>query len=481
MSLQITYEAPLEEAVARICELLQGRYPFSKRAVALLLLQGDAEMQAEVAATEESKSYELVQEIVRQTQAGYQRPLNFVIAQWRQQATADLAADVVGQQAQSPGRSLADWLGWLTMWPVTGIPILAVVLYFGLYQFVGVFGAGTVVDFLEATLFAGYINPWVNSTVQIHVPWMVLQSLIAGDYGIITLGVRYAVAIILPIVGSFFLVFSVIEDSGYLPRLAMLVDWLFKRIGLNGRAVIPMALGFGCDTMATLVSRTLETRREKLIATLLLALAIPCSAQLGVILALLSGRPTAMALWAGFLLLVFLLVGYLTSRLLPGSRPSFYLELPPLRLPQWRNVLAKTLIRMQWYFIEVFPLFVLASVLLWAGQITGAFGVIISWLTPVVEWIGLPGETARVFLFGFFRRDYGAAGLYDMAGTLTGQQLVVAAATLTLFVPCIAQFSMMLKERGWKATLAIVVFIFPFAFVAGYVLNLALTWLGVAA
>lgn len=479
MPLQVTYDAPLEEAIAQICRLLQGKYPFTKREVALLLLQGDAEIQAEVVAVEDCGSYELIQEIVRQTQAGYHRPLNFVIAQLRHQAAAGLAADVVGQVVTSPGRSLADWVGWLTMWPVTGLPILAIVLYFGLYQFVGVFGAGTVVDFLEGTIFAGYINPWVNTVVQAYLPWPALQSLIAGEYGVITLGVRYAVALILPIVGSFFLVFSLIEDSGYLPRLAMLVDWLFKRIGLNGRAVIPMTLGFGCDTMATMVSRTLETRREKLIATLLLALAIPCSAQLGVILAILSGRPAALALWAAFLFLVFLLVGYLSSRILPGSRSSFYLELSPLRLPQWRNVLAKTLIRMQWYFIEVFPLFILASLLLWAGEITGAFGVITGWLTPVVEWIGLPGETARVFLFGFFRRDYGAAGLYDIAGTLSGQQLVVAAATLTLFVPCIAQFSMMLKERGWKATVAIVAFIFPFAFVAGYGLNQILTWLGV--
>lgn len=479
MPFQVTYDAPMEEAIAQICRLLQGKYPFTKRAVALLLLQGDAEIQAEVAAIEESESYKHIQEIIRQTQANYRRPLNFVIAQLRQQAATGLAADVMGQQVQSPGRNLADWLGWLTMWPVTGIPILAAVLYFGLYQFVGVFGAGTVVDFLEETLFAGHINPWVSYVVQAYIPWPALQSLIAGEYGIVTLGVRYAIAIILPIVGSFFLVFSLIEDSGYLPRLAMLVDWLFKRIGLNGRAVIPMTLGFGCDTMATMVSRTLETRKEKLIATLLLALAVPCSAQLGVIMALLSDRPEALALWAAFLLLVFLLVGYLSSRILPGSRPNFYLELSPLRLPQWRNVLAKTLIRMQWYFVEVFPLFVLASFLLWTGQVTGAFGVIIGWLTPVVEWIGLPGETARVFLFGFFRRDYGAAGLYDMAGALSEQQLVVASATLTLFVPCIAQFSMMLKERGWKATLAMVAFIFPFAFVAGYVLNRVLTWLGV--
>ncbi|GFP26308.1 ferrous iron transport protein B, partial [Candidatus Hakubella thermalkaliphila] len=117
------------------------------------------------------------------------------------------------------------------------------------------------------------------------------------DYGIITLGIRYAVAIILPIVATFFIAFSIIEDTGYLPRLAMLIDRAFKKIGLNGRAVIPIVLGFGCDTMATMVTRTLETKRERIIASILLALAIPCSAQLGVILALLAGNTKALWIW----------------------------------------------------------------------------------------------------------------------------------------------------------------------------------------
>jgi ferrous iron transport protein B len=281
-------------------------------------------------------------------------------------------------------------------------------------------------------------------------------------------------------VGTFFLAFSLLEDSGYLPRLALLVDRVFKKIGLNGRAVIPMTLGFGCDTMATLVSRTLETNRERVIATLLLALAIPCSAQLGVILGLLSARPLALAVWAGFVILVFLLVGYLAAKILPGERPAFYMELPPLRLPRIVNILEKTLSRMQWYFLEIIPFFILASVLIWAGKITGIFDAFIQVSTPLMAALGLPPQAAEVFLFGFFRRDYGAAGLYDLQkfGALSGVQIVVAAVTLTLFVPCIAQFAIMIKERGWKTALAIAGFIFPFAFLCGIVLNFILTLLG---
>src|SRR5210317_2126203 len=213
--------------------------------------------------------------------------------------------------------------------PWTGVPLLLIVLYLGLYQFVGGFGAGTVVDFLEGTIFEEFLNPWVIDLCNKYIPWYWLNELIVGEYGLFTLGVRYAVAIILPIVGTFFIAFAVIEDSGYFPRLAMLVDRVFKKIGLNGRAVIPMVLGFGCDTMATMVTRTLESVRERVIATVLLALDIPCRAQLGVIMALLSDVPGALAVWVVCIILVFLLIGLLAARLMPGEEPMFYMEIPP--------------------------------------------------------------------------------------------------------------------------------------------------------
>jgi ferrous iron transport protein B len=363
--------------------------------------------------------------------------------------------------------------------PLTGIPILLLVLFL-LYEFVGVFGAQTLVGFLEEMVFGVYINPWIDRLLAALIPWPVVRDLFGGEYGIITLGVRYAVALILPIVGTFFIVFSIIEDSGYLPRLALLIDRVFKKIGLNGRAVIPMVLGFGCDTMATIVTRTLETKRERLISTLLLALAIPCSAQLGVMLGLLANRPALLITWIGVVFGVFLLVGFLAAQIMPGERPAFYMELPPLRWPTLGNVLVKTYTRMEWYFREVFPVFILASALIWLGQLTGLFDLTVSALVPLVRWIGLPDETAVAFMFGFFRRDFGAAGLFDLRQSLTGSQLLVATTTITLFVPCVAQFAVTLKERGWKTALAISVFIFPFAFLVGGLLNQILMMLGVA-
>lgn len=480
--LNISYDEIIESSVNKIVALLNHNYVISKRAAALLLLQEDDDM-LELVKVNEGNNYIKIIDIVERTKEKSDKPLSYIISLSRQKEVDKLTNKVVTKKKETEKKSISEFLSKLTMNPITGIPILLLVVYFGFYKFVGEFGAGTVVDFLEANIFESYINPWVDGVVNSIIPWTWLQDLIANEYGIITLGVRYAVAIVLPIVGAFFLVFSIIEDSGYLPRLAMLVDRVFKKIGLNGRAVIPMVLGFGCDTMATMVSRTLETKRERIIATLLLALAIPCSAQLGVIMSLLSGNSGALGIWFIFIMLVFLFIGFLTSKILPGEGPSFYMEVPPLRLPKLSNVLSKTYTRMQWYFVEIIPLFIFASVLIWLGNITGLFGLLISWLEPIVNALGLPSEAAEVFLFGFFRRDYGAAGLFDLqkANILNPRQLVVSAATLTLFLPCVAQFAMMIKERGWKVALAMSAFILVFAFVAGYFLNQILLITGVLA
>jgi ferrous iron transport protein B len=474
---KVDYGKTIEGAIKKISALLPEEGILSKRIISLLLLQEDQEVMKQVFKKIREDFFK-VKHIVNSVKGENRNPAVYTIALKRQQEVRQILTEVVTYPvAQKEG--LADMLNKVTMNPWTGTLILFLVLYFGLYKFVGGFGAGTVVDFLETSVFEKHINPWTTGIIISIIPWQTLQDLFVGEYGILTLGLRYAIALILPIVGTFFLFFSVMEDSGYFPRMAMLIDRLFKKIGLNGRAVIPMVLGFGCDTMATMVTRILETKRERLIATLLLALAIPCSAQLGVILAILSTKPYAVLIWSFFILGIFLLVGFLTAKLMPGEGPSFYMEIPPLRLPKLSNVLTKTYSRMQWYFLEIVPFFILASFLIWIGNLFGLFQAAVRALEPIVQWMGLPPQAAVAFIFGFFRRDYGAAGLYDLSGELTGNQMVVAAATLTLFLPCIAQFLVMKKERGLGTALAMSVFIIPFAFVMGFILNQILIFLGI--
>ena len=473
------YSTQLENDLREITDLLRGKYTLATKAVALLLLQRDQEV-IDLVRTTEGDGFASVEAKVVEKVYARRESFHLDLSLERKRITGKIL-DGVFIPPDRRRVTLSEKFSRWSVRPLTGVPLLLIGLYYGLYQFVGVFGAGTVVKFLEGTIFEKHFNPWITAIVKGFIPWPVWQELFVGEYGIITMGLRYALGIILPIVATFFLFFSLLEDSGYFPRLALLVDRLFKRVGLTGRAVIPMVLGFGCDTMATMVTRTLETVRERIIATLLLSLAIPCSAQLGVILALLSKEPGAVLVWGVCLALIFLLVGLLAAQVIPGETPMFYMELPPMRLPQLSNILTKTYSRMQWYLLEILPLFVLASVLLWIGKITNFFEKMATWMTPVMATIGLPRETAVAFIFGFFRRDYGAAGLYDLQtkGLLNARQLTVAAVTLTLFIPCIAQFLIIKKERGWNVALAIGIFVSTLAFGSGYLLNIVLLATGI--
>ena len=470
----------LEQTIRDMTSLLPAGFAphISRRSIAMFLLGEDEEIDMQLRTIPGYQCEELHARALT-AKREFSDPIAYRITLRYREEARGIAEHVISISEKEP--EFKERLSRLMMRPLTGFPILLLILYLGLYKFVGGIGAGIAVDFMEGTVFEEHLNPFFSRVFTAVIPWPVISDLLVGDYGVLTLGIRYAVAIILPIVTFFFLVFSIIEDTGYLPRLAMLIDRLFKKIGLSGRAVIPMVLGLGCATMATMVTRTLPTRRERVIATLLLSLAVPCSAQLGVILALLEGRPLALGVWAAAVGLIFLAVGWLAARLFRDAPAFFYMEVPPLRLPQLSNVMNKTFVRVKWYFKEILPLFLLASGLIWAGQLTRLFDFLIWLLQMPVRAVGLPPECAKVFLFGFLRRDYGAAGLYDLnkQHLLSNNQVAVASVALTLFVPCIAQLLMNLKERGWKTGVGISVATLIVSFTAAYLLNIALTGLGI--
>jgi ferrous iron transport protein B len=393
---------------------------------------------------------------------------------------ADVIARRYATQHATAGERWSRRLGRVAIHPVWGWPVLGLVLW-SLYEFVGVFGAGTLVDLMEEGLFHGYLNPWAVSLFSL-VPWAFARDLFVGEYGVITMGLSYGLAIVLPIVLTFFTAFALLEDSGYLPRLAVMSDRVFRVMGLNGKAVLPMVLGLGCDTMATLTTRILPTKKERVLATLLLALGVPCSAQLGVILAMLAAVPASAAfVWAGSVAAVMLSVGWLAARVLPGERGDFVVELPPMRLPQLSNVLSKTAARVEWYLKEALPLFLVGTLVLFLLDRLKLLGAVIEAGKPIVTGVlGLPAEASAAFLIGFLRRDFGATRLFDMSrgGGLDTGQLVVAMVTITLFIPCIANVFMIGKERGWKTATAMAAFIFPLAFATGGLVRVVLHAMG---
>jgi ferrous iron transport protein B len=481
---RLIYPAEIETAVDQFCTQFADKHlkntPIAPRSLALLWLSGDPVTEKWMHEQVEDGTFQDLVTLRHTVQLSFVDPLAQVIQGVRLDYV-DRIVSLVLQESGLGWRGKSTLLSSLTTHPIWGWVILGGVLY-ALYWFVGVFGAGFLVGLLEENLFGQIINPWVEDLVTRFVSLPFLADLLVGEYGLWTLGLTYALALILPIVTTFFLAFGVLEDSGYLPRLAALSNRLFHRLGLNGKAVLPMVLGLGCVTMATLTTRVLESKRERLLVILLLSLAIPCSAQLGVIMGMLAGVSlTAVLIWSVVLGVVMLTIGWLAARLVPGERTQLLVELPPLRWPVLSNVVVKTAARIEWYLKEVVPLFLLGAVFLFLLDRTGILERIIRAGEPLVTgWLGLPPEASAAFLVGFMRRDFGATGFFVMQsqGLLTPMQIVVAMVTITLFIPCVASVMMIAKERNWKTALGMVLMVIPLAFFVGGLLSRLLTLIG---
>ncbi|GAB1368766.1 ferrous iron transport protein B [Azonexus hydrophilus] len=471
------YDPLLEEEITTLAAAITTHAPhpsLAARGLAILFLGNDTEVDSWLR-QHAGPAYAQLDALRRAARQRAEEDLPGLLARQRTEA-ADALATSVSQRAVRSSPLLAQRIGQAVVHPLWGIPILLGVLY-AVYLFVGVFGATTLVGLLEEDLFDGILNPAVTDFVTTQIGNNGLSDLLVGQYGLWTMGMTYALALILPIVSTFFIAFGILEDSGYMPRLSVIANRIFARMGLNGRAVLPMVLGLGCVTMATLTTRILHSPRERLITIFLLALAIPCSAQLGVVLGMLGGVSfSALLVWALAMVGVLFLSGFLAARLVPGRRIPLVTELPPMRLPIAGNVLKKTTGRLKWYLIEVIPLFLIGTFLMYLLDRLGILPAIIEAGEPLVSgWLGLPKEASAAFVMGFLRRDFGATGLFMLADALSPVQAIVGMITITLFVPCFASLLMMIKERGLKTGLAMLAIIVPFAFLVGGLCNLVLT------
>lgn len=346
------------------------------------------------------------------------------------------------------GSSLSTKIGRMMLRPISGSIILAVAVTL-MYYLIGVFVAQDIVDITEDFIMRGYYEPIVRNVVGLFIPeYSILGAYLIGEFGILTMTVTYVFGLLLPLVLGFYFIMSIMEDSGYLPRLATLIDRIMNMVGLNGRAVIPMILGFGCVTMATISTRLMGSERERTIAVALLGLAIPCSAQLGVIAGLLAGIGAKyIVVYILVMLLTLGIVGKALHMILPGKPTDLLIDLPPIRLPRLDNVLTKMMTKSVAFIKEAAPIFALGAAIVTTLEVTNVLVIIQDALAPLTTGIlKLPKETANVFIMGLIRRDFGAAGLANMM--LEPAQMIVALITITLFVPCIASVIVMFKERG---------------------------------
>lgn len=406
------------------------------------------------------------------------QPMNLreEVYQARRQRVNEIVSKVVREEKKTA--RFSQFLGRIMIRPLTGIPLLLISLY-AMYQLIGIFVAGTVVGFTEETVMLGYFEPFMRSIVgQFIAQESVIGRILIGEFGLLTMTFTYVFGLLLPLVAGFYFILSLFEDSGYLPRIATLVDRILTSIGLNGRAVIPLILGFGCVTMATITTRLLGSEREKRIATFLLALVIPCSAQLGVIAGMIAFVGPAYAfLYGAVILAVFVLVGTVMNTTLAGKSSDLLIDLPPLRLPRLGNVMTKTWTKSYQFVKEAFPLFALGALIISVFQVSGILESLQNLLAPLtVSWLGLPKEAATAFIMGIVRRDFGAAGLADLP--MTSIQTVVSLITITLFVPCIASILIMFKERSKKEGAVMWFSTWVIAFLIGGTVAQLAKWIG---
>ena len=348
-------------------------------------------------------------------------------------------------------------LGDASVRPLTGIPMAIIVMFlaFKVIRFIGEGLIGRVGE----PLFENFWMPVVMKLSTImggggFVHDLVIGQLIDGEidfgqsFGLLTTGLFVPIGAVLPYVFAFYVVLSLLEDSGFIPRLAVMVDTLMHRVGLHGFAIVPMLLGLGCNVPGALATRVLETRRERFISATLLSIAVPCAALQAMIVGLVGQYGAGyLAIIYGTLFVVWVLLGVIFNKTVKGESPEIFLEIPPYRIPYLRSLAKKIWIRIKWFLKEAIP-FVLLGVLI--VNLLYTFGIIQfagKIAAPVVTRIlGLPQEAVGALIVGFLRKDV-AVGMLIPLG-LTVKQLVIASVVLAMYFPCVATFATLVRELG---------------------------------
>jgi len=367
--------------------------------------------------------------------------------------------------------------------PLTGGIIALTVLAgaFFLIRFIGEGLIGYVLDPLFNYLWAPVVlklSSLMGGGGFLHD--VVVGKVIGGDisfvesFGLLSSGLYVPFAMVLPYIVSFYLVLGLLEDTGYLPRLAVLMDTVMHRLGLHGYAIIPTLLGLGCNVPAVLATRILESKRERLIAATLISIAVPCAALQAMIFGLVGQHGGQyVAIVYGTLFVVWIILGVILNRVVRGFSPELLIEIPPYRLPPWRTVLQKLWMRTYGFLAEAIPIILGAVVVINILYFFGVFDAIANFTAPVVSsLLGLPREAVTALVIGFLRKDVALGMLAPLA--LSAKQLVVGSVVLAMFFPCIATFVVLLRELGVVNMVKAAGIMIAAALITGGILNLVL-------
>ena len=362
-------------------------------------------------------------------------------------------------------QKLEDW----TIQPWPGIPIAFLVLVVSLGIVVGVGKALRAVILLP--LVRQVIVPFLSKIVSSIVPAGILRNVLVGEYGILVIGIEWPFALILPYVLLFYIVFSFLEDSGYLPRIGVLADGVLRKIGIQGGNIIPMMLGYGCAVPAILGTRAANTQKERLMVASLVSFAIPCASQSGAFFALLGDRSIFALIFVYLMSIIAMLaVGTMLNRIIPGASQPILLEVPNLLLPDKDAFKKKLKLRMKHFMIDAEAPMLIGIVIAAIIAETGILNEFSKLIYPLVEgWLGLPKEASLSLLLGIIRRELAVLPLLEM--NLSTLQLTVGAIVALFYLPCLSVFGVLANEFSVKSALFIGLITIVSAFVFGGLVN----------
>jgi ferrous iron transport protein B len=371
----------------------------------------------------------------------------------------------------------------LSIKPLSGIPIALGVIYvsFKIIRFIGEGLIGNVFEPIFENLWLPLmtkLSQFLGQSGFLH--GILIGHLIEGEidfgmsFGLLTTGLFVPIAMVLPYIFSFYLVLGLLEDWGYLPRLAVLADNIMHRLGLHGYAIVPMILGLGCNVPGALATRLLVGRREKFIAATLMAIAVPCMAQIAMIVGLV-GKRGGQYVAVVFLTLVLLwfILGGILHRILKGESPELILEIPPYRRPQILAVIKKLWMRTYAFLVSAVPYVLLGILIVNILYTLKVIDLLAKLSSPILSGLwGLPSEAISALLIGFLRKDVAVGMLGPL--NLTTKQLVVGSTILAIYFPCVATFVVLIRELGIKDTLKSTIIMIIVALLVGGLLNLIL-------
>jgi len=464
--IKIEYGKEVEERIDELINVVPYDNSYPKRWFIIKLLEGDEETKKLV---KDEKILEIIEKKSKELEEIHGEPISLILTQEKYNLSNKITSEVLVKKEKKV--NISDFLDKIFLHPIFGYFTLIIslfLIFYLIFKF-GNFVSGYLESFFEL-IKNGFLKLNINETLK-KILWDGIGEGIIGG-----------ISIALPYLIPFYILLSILEDSGYLSRMAFFTDSFMHFIGLHGKAFFPLILGFGCNVPAVLGSRILETKKQKFM-TATLATLVPCSARTIVIIGLVG-------IFLGFKyvlivyiidIIIIILFGKLLSILVPGKSYGLIMEIPPLRKPSTKIVLKQSWFRIKDFIYFAFPIIVFGSFLLQIFYLTNLLNSFVNLISPFfISFLGLPPLTSIPLIFGILRKELTLIMLFSLFGTtnvlsfMTPKQIIIYSLITLFYFPCVATFAVLKKEIGLLNAILIAVFEMIFAFLLGGFLNLVL-------